>query len=221
MPIAPSPIPILADEARAVLARTKWSDAKQSQLSRDCRALLAQLSRGCPTVVADRALGAGEVAGKIALDVKTLQGILGVSLGAQETPQTVWSDGVNELLVDLAKTSIVTVDGGFAVSVAVSCVETGAQTIRIRFACGSPNAAAGLIFATDTVPDGPAQIVDIWGEALVAFAWTGVLRMLTTLADVSGSDRDGAGLVPANFAVSPTGVELTVMGRHPMDSVVK
>ena len=106
-------------------------------------------------------------------------------------------------------------------SVAASCLETGPQTIRVRFACGSASAAAGLIFATDSVPDGPAQIVDIWGETLVAFAWTGVLRTLTTLADVSGSDRDGAGLVPANFAASPTGIELTVMGRHPMDRVVK
>ena len=81
-----------------MLARTKWDDTKQSQLSRECRALLAQLPRACPSVVADRALAAGEVAGKIALDGRSFQGMFAASLGAKDTPQTVWSDGANELL---------------------------------------------------------------------------------------------------------------------------
>ena len=73
----------------------------------------------------------------------------------------------------------------------------------------------------DTAPRGPSEIVEIWGEALVALAWTSLLKSVTTLADVAGSDHDGAGLIPAGFAASGNGVKLLVMARHEMDRVVK
>ena len=55
----------------------------------------------------------------------------------------------------------------------------------------------------------------------MALAWTSLLKTVTTLADVAGSDRDGAGLIPAGFSASGDGVKLLVMARHEMDRVVK
>jgi hypothetical protein len=44
---------------------------------------------------------------------------------------------------------------------------------------------------------------------------------MTALADVAGSDRDGAGLVPAGLEASGREVKLLVMARHEVDRVVK
>jgi hypothetical protein len=107
------------------------------------------------------------------------------------------------------------------VTIPVSCEETGRQTILVTFATGSPKNPTGLIFATDTIPEGPPEIVEIWGEALIALAWTSVLRVLSTLASVSGADLDGAGLIPVGLAASNSGVKLLVMARHTMDRIVR
>ena len=54
---------------------------------------------------------------------------------------------------------------------------------------------------------------------LVALAWTAVLRVVSTLADMAGTDLDGAGLVPAAMSAERGGVKLLVMARHEMERV--
>jgi hypothetical protein len=133
----------------------------------------------------------------------------------------VWSDRTNELLVETKHVSVKIENGLIHVQVPVACEETGRQIVTVSFATGSDASPAGLIFAGDTIPMGPPEIVEIWGEALVALAWISLLKVLVTLADVAGGDQDGAGLVPAGLAASGKGVKLLVMARHAMDRVVK
>jgi hypothetical protein len=211
----------LLDDARKVLERSGWQKTQQAQLSRVCRELVARLNEACPMLVVGRPLKPSEVAGEIAVNPEDFRTILTTAAGAQTTPRTVWSDGTNELLIETARISVKIEDGLVHVQIPVACEETGAQTITVSFATGSDANAAGLILATDTIPMGPPQIVEIWGEAVVALAWTSLLKVVSTLADVAGVDQDGAGLVPAGFAASGNGVKVLVMARHEMDRVVK
>ena len=211
----------LVDDARKVLERSGWREAQQRQLARECRALVARLRETCPELVVGRPLKPSEVAGEIAINPEDFRTIFTAAAGAASTPRTVWSDSTNELLVEIAKIAVKIEEGLVHVQIPVACDETGPQTIGVTFSTGSEAGPAGLVFAADTVPDGPSEIVEIWGEALVALAWTSLLKTVTTLADVAGSDRDGAGLVPAAFAASGDGVKLLVMARHEMDRVVK
>jgi hypothetical protein len=211
----------LVDDARKVLERSGWREAQQEQLARDCRALVARLRQTCPELVVGRPLKPSEVAGEIAVNPEDFRNILTVAAGAASTPRTVWSDGTNELLVEIAKIAVKIEDGLVHVQIPVACEEAGRQTIGVTFATGSEADPTGLVFATDTVPEGPPEIVEIWGEALVTLAWTSLLKSVTTLADVAGSDHDGAGLVPAGLAASGNGVKLLVMARHEMDRVVE
>jgi hypothetical protein len=211
----------LLDAARDVLDRSGWQKTQQEQLSRTCRELVARLKESCPALAVGRPLEASEVAGEIAINPEEFHAIFQAAAGAAETPRAVWSDGGNELLVEIARISLKIEDGLVHVQIPVACEETGRQTIPVSFATGSAARPAGLIFAADTILEGPPEIVEIWGEALVSFAWTAVLRAMTALADVAGSDRDGAGLVPAGLEASGREVKLLVMARHEMDRVVK
>jgi hypothetical protein len=211
----------LVDDARKVLERSGWREAQQAELARACRALVAKLRETCPDLVVGRPLKPSEVAGEIAVNPEDFRRILTMAAGAANAPRTVWSDSTNELLVEIAKIAIKIEEGLVHVQIPVACEETGPQTIGVSFATGSEADPAGLIFSTDTAPRGPSEIVEIWGEALVALAWTSLLKSVTTLADVAGSDHDGAGLIPAGFAASGNGVKLLVMARHEMDRVVK
>jgi len=209
----------LAEAARKVIARSGWQKTQDAQLARQCRELVARLRETCPDVITKRPLKFGEVAGQIALGAEEFQDMVATAIGGKSTPLTVWSDGTNELLVELGRTSVKTANGLVHALIPVSCNETGAVTIEVTFATGSPGNTAGLIFAAGTVPEGPPEIVEIWGEALVALAWTAVLRAITALADAAGTDLDGAGLVPAGVSAEGGRVKLLVMARHEMERV--
>lgn len=158
--------------------------------------------------------------GDVPIDGKSFQRLFTAAAGARETPRTVWSDGTNELLVDIARISVTTDEGFLVVTIPVACHETGDQLIRVPFATGSAETPAGLIVATDT-PDGPPEILAIWADALTALAWTSLLRTVSTLAAAAGSDQDGSGLIAAGLSADTTGVTLLVMARHAMDRIIR
>ena len=78
-----------------------------------------------------------------------------------------------------------------------------------------------MLVATEDRPRGPAIIVDAWGDALVAFAWDVLLTVATAVADASGNDTDGAGLIPAALTASPDGLRVLTMSRHAFDRIAR
>ena len=56
-----------------------------------------------------------------------------MAAGAANAPRAVWSDGSNELLVEIAKIALKIEDGLVHVQIPVACEETGPQTIRVSF----------------------------------------------------------------------------------------
>jgi len=212
---------VLVDEAKWVLDRSHWREAQQERLSDTCRELVTRLQKTCPGLIVGRPLKPSEVAGEIAINPEDFHKVFRIAAGAADTPRAVWSDGSNELLVEIARISLKIEQGLIHVQIPVACEETGRQTISVTFAAGSDTSPAGLIFATETIPNGPPQVVEIWGEALISLAWMSVQKAIATLADVAGSDLDGAGLVPAAFEAKRNGIKLMVMARHDMDRVIK
>lgn len=213
------PAATLHDAAREVIARSKWCETRRAELFGECRAVLARIAESCGITMAEQPVKAGQVAGTIPLSEAQFGQLFAAASDAGAQPQVVWSDGVNELIVEVAETELAMLDGAVRVTVPVATDQTGRHNVTILFTTGSAERPAGLLFATETVPAGPPEIVDVWGEALIAFAWTALLRALVALGEAAGRDEDGSALLPASLTSARGGVEVQVMARHPMDRI--
>ena len=111
-------------------------------------------------------------------------------------------------------------EGIVTVTVPVHCDQEPEAEVMVPFAVGSDESPAGLLVATENNPRGPAAIVDIWGDALTAFGWQILVTVVTEIARGSGSDTDGAPLIPAGITGSPDGLRVLTMARHTFDRAV-
>ena len=96
----------------------------------------------------------------------------------------------------------------------VRCDQTGSANIEVVFAVGSARQPSGLYASTFRRPIGPALVVDTWGEALVAFAWQGVLGMVSGIAGAVGKDARGNVMVPAELNADKGVLQIVPMARH-------
>jgi len=128
--------------------------------------------------------------------------------------EVVWVEGENELAVGIAGVDVKLADGLIRVLIPVRCDQTGAATVEVLFATGSPTEPAGLYAATARRPNGPEIVVAAWGDSLVAFAWHCVLGLVTGIAAATGKDARGNLLVPVELAVSARGIQILPMARH-------
>jgi len=154
-----------------------------------------------PPAMAERAIRIAFVAGQERDDA------------ASRVKDVVWSDGENELLVRAGRVRARFADGLVLVGIPVFCEQTGETEVVVAFAVGSPDAPAGLVMVTETVPRGPAAVVDRWGDALVAAAWDAVLEVAVGVAAAAGDDAAGAPLLPAALAVNADGVAVLPQAR--------
>ncbi len=128
--------------------------------------------------------------------------------------EIVWVDGANQLAIDIGKLDVRAAEGQIHVTIAVRCDEVGAALVQLLFAVGSDNEPAGLYAAASRRPSGPELIVDLWGDALVAFAWQCVLGMVSGIAAATGKDARGNLLVPVELVAGARGVGIVPMARH-------
>jgi hypothetical protein len=128
--------------------------------------------------------------------------------------EVVWVEGDSELAVSLTELQVKLADGLIRVTIPVRCDQTGSALVEVVLAVGSPDQPSGLYASTYRRPNGPALIVDTWGEALVAFAWQCVLGMVSGIAGALGKDTRGNVLVPVELAASRRGLQIVPMARH-------
>ena len=131
--------------------------------------------------------------------------------------EVVWVQGDSELIVSVGKVAVALEPGLIVITIPVRCDQIDRANIVVPFAVGDAERPAGMIVATEDRPRGPALIVDAWGEALLAFAWDLVMTLTTAVADASGADVDGAGLIPAALTASSDGIRVLTMARHAFD----
>jgi hypothetical protein len=128
--------------------------------------------------------------------------------------EVVWVDGDRELAVGLADLQVKLADGLIRLEIPVRCDQTGRELVEVVLAVGSEKQPAGLFASTYRRPLGPAPIVDVWGEALVAFAWQCLLGMVAGIAGAVGKDARGNLLVPVELMASERGIQIVPMARH-------
>jgi hypothetical protein len=139
----------------------------------------------------------------------------------RDNPGTqVWVSGGSELLVVTSKVQAALDDGLVILSIPVSCDQAPSATIQVAFAMGGKDSPAGMVCATEDRPRGPVAIIDLWGEALIAFAWRLVLAVATGLSAHAGADQDGAALIPASIVATKDGLTLVPVARHAFDRVI-
>jgi hypothetical protein len=187
--------------------------------SAECKRLLEQLRQRCPDLFPPDPLPAGKVGPEIALRGDEVQRLFVAAAAPPDTESLLWRSGDSELLVLASRISVGGDLGTVVVSVPVRCDQSGDAVVEVPFAVGDDEHPAGMLVATEERPRGPVAVVDVWGEALVAFAWNALLTMTTALAAESGTDEDGAGLIPAAIAASTDGLRVLTMARHPFDRV--
>ncbi|HEX3609321.1 MAG TPA: hypothetical protein VHU14_06605 [Solirubrobacterales bacterium] len=200
--------------------------ARSDAVSAECEKLLATLRARCPDLILDRRLSAGQVGPEVPLDEErgpslyrlVARQVAGLPTeGAKDPGVVVWARGDDELAVLVDEVKVTTAEGAIEIAIPVRCDQVGGATVRVRFAVGSEARPGGMVASTDQRPLGPHEVVDVWGEALTAFAWQIVLSTAARLADATGRDADGAGLIPAALQASARGIAVLTMARHSFD----
>jgi hypothetical protein len=125
-----------------------------------------------------------------------------------------WVDGASRLLVELAEITAELGDGYIEMSVPVTCDQTGTTAVTITFLTGTPDRPTGGVAATEDHPRGPAIIVDIWHEALIAFAWNTLLIATSSLAGVGAADPSGRPLITNALSISKGTISVLPQARH-------
>lgn len=161
----------------------------------------------------------GKPGPQIDLDAKSA-GLLLSAAGrklSEGADSIIWTHANSELEVIPAKLTLRTESGVVTVSIPVNCEQTGHVIVTVAFVVGTNKRPSGLMATTSNRVSGPAAIVSIWSQPLIAFAWGAVQELLQAVAAESGKDKDGAGLIPVSLIASAKGVRLHTMARHGVD----
>lgn len=208
----------LQDLAREAVRARDGHD--HEELDKRCRELLAELRERCPHLLPPEPLKPGQPGPALEIDPKSLQELFHEALRpTRDAEVLLWHDGDNELLVEVAAVRIRVADGLVMVEIPVACDQVDRAVVHVPFAVGSRRREAGLVVATEARPRGPVEIIELWGEALIALAWRSLLEVTAALARESGQDLDGAGLIPVALSASREGLKLQTLARHGFDRV--
>lgn len=166
-------------------------------------------------------LGAGERAPKdIEVPIKDAQKIvhsvvrLVLDLPRNTTPQVVWSLGDSELLVHSDRTRIACSSGVVTITALVECDQCEPVKIPVPLGVGTKKAPSGLVMSTFTDLEGPREIVDVWSDAIKAFAWETLIEVVRVIAAQVGKDSRGRVLVPGSVGAAPGKLLIQPVARH-------
>jgi hypothetical protein len=200
--------------------------ADLTRLPLDAALLASNLRILDPKLFKPEPLPAGKASGEVTLTADALPNLVRTAAlavsgfdvdAADRAPTLVWRCGSSDLLVLPGGVQTRLAQGVIALSIPVRCDQSGDAFVHVSFFIGEPARPAGLVAATEPRPRGPAAVVDVWGERLVAFGWQIVVALVTQIAADSGRDEDGAPLLPTAMSATPQGLTVLPMARHAMD----
>jgi hypothetical protein len=126
-------------------------------------------------------------------------------------PPVLWDDGTNRLLVHLAEAEVSSGASTIDVTIGVECDEIGHDRVVCTFVTSSVDRPAGFMWATESRPRGPAAVVEIWGEALVAVCWRTLVEVAGQGAAAQGNDALGQPLVASTVVATADGLAIVPM----------
>lgn len=181
--------------------------------------LLETFRRAPSSLLPVKPLPPGTVSAELPIDRQSLQKLFAAAAIQDNPGSQIWVKDNSELLVFTGQVKLDLDDGFVLVTIPVSCEQSASAIVQVPFAVGGKGQPAGMLFATEDRPRGPAVIVDVWGEALAAFAWRLLVTVTSRVAAQAGVDEDGAGLIPIAITVTQDGLRLQPMARHTFDRV--
>lgn len=117
-------------------------------------------------------------------------------LGKDTTPEVVWTSGASELMVHTDSLLLTASPGVLQATLDVECDQLPEKaTVTVSFATGTDAAPRGLFLASYDAPAGPPEVVQIWSDAITAFAWEAVLTLAGGIAAAAGTDTSKRPLV--------------------------
>lgn len=204
---------------RAIDRFLRHGPSHDADIDETCRRLFAQLKERCPELIPPDPVETGKPGPEIDLGTGAASTLFQAAARkvSGDAAQTVWFLGDSELMVFPAKTELETQVGRVLVLVPVRCDQTGDARITIPFAVGSKKRPGGMLAAAPSRPAGPTEIVELWADALTAFAWGAVLELLEALAASAGKDVGNQGLIPFALTSDRDGLRIGTMARHEFD----
>ncbi len=139
--------------------------------------------------------------------------------GATPPAEVTWFDHDGEVMVNLAATTITLLDGLVLAALELSSDQTGTGQVIVPLGVGTPANPTGMLVGTENRPRGLLQLVDRWGDAATAAAWSALLDVAQTLAQQAGADANGAPFIPASVTASTTAFAVLPQARQAMDSI--
>ncbi len=140
-----------------------------------------------------------------------------LDLPKKSPPQVVWSSGDNELLVHSDKTRIECSSGVVRITTEVECDQHAPVEIPVPFGVGNQHAPSGLVMSAYSDLQGPEEIVNIWSDAITAFAWELLLEIARSLCAEVGNDAQGRPLVPGSLGATPETLLIQPVARHTLN----
>jgi len=136
-----------------------------------------------------------------------------LDLPRNSTPLVVWTQGDSELLVHSDKTRISLSSGVVTLRITVECDEYKKLVIPVPIGVGTKQSPSGLVMSTFGDLEGPAELVEAWSDALIAFAWESLLEISRVICSEVGKDKRGLPLVPGSIAAAPDQLLLQPVAR--------
>lgn len=131
------------------------------------------------------------------------------------TPVVVWQHRGSELEVDTAATTIACKVGIVTIGVTVRCDQLAERTsIEVPFGVGTQDRLTGLVMSSLTRLSGPSVVVELWSEALTAFAWECLVETARRLCELLGTDRGGRHLLPGSIGAGSRVLIVQPMAAH-------
>ncbi len=137
--------------------------------------------------------------------------------GSPQAEDVVWVDGDDELLVHTSKVRVAFSDGFVVVGIPVFSEQSGEAEVVVSLAVGRQDEPTGLVIAAETIPRGPAAVVERWGDPLVAAAWAALVELSVHVAAAAGVDDQNQPLVPTAIVAHGDGIDVTPQARYAID----
>lgn len=118
---------------------------------------------------------------------------------SDDLENVIWDDGINQLLVRPAKIKAVVTTGQVRIDIPVAADGFKATTMQVPFGIGSEERQAGLVASTLSRPAGNPVIARIWGDALVALAYSALMSAANSITGAAGRDIKNDRLIPRAF----------------------
>lgn len=195
-----------------------------------CQRLLALLRKQCPELFPAQPLPPGQAGAPLPVSSTDLPALARAAIraasglppapagGTVPVGGVTWVDGDRELYVAVEQVDVRLAPGAVAVTIPVRCDQTGATEVDISFAVGLPDRPLGLVVATEDRPRGPAAVVDVWGDALIALAWQCLLDVASGVSAASGSDSAGTPLIASALHSDGKTLSVTPQARFAFDA---